>query len=288
MENATYAYAAGYIDGDGCFCISTKLTYSLSVSTIHKENAEWFKRNFEGTFSNRLPRCKGKHEIFTFRFNVKGLQILPKIETYLVEKQKESILMRKFADIFFRKDKKHLYDEMKVLKFETNLITRSMKSILDQTEQTIIPTIEDFAYLAGFVDAECSLDILKRKQPRGGQYSYVAQIQCNNTKIPFFEWVAKRFGGNFYFLNTSKHGNRRNQMIWRLRGRNCYDVLRQISPFLNHKKRICDEILKLSETDVMANNAPSQRHPRFMEFFEPIRQKKELIYQTVCQFNHSI
>lgn len=286
MKTTDFAYAAGYIDGDGCFSIANNFTYSLSICTIHIENAKWFKDRFEGTFSRRSPRDNTRKEVFTFRFNTKGLKILPEIERFLVEKKEECDLFKKCADVFLRRDKEIFFLEMKRLKNECNLIFHTMKQEVSSIEKSIIPTEEDFAYLAGFIDAECSLDILRRKQPRGGQYSYVAQIQCNNTKLPFFKWVAQRFGGNFYFVNNSKYSNRRNQMIWRLRGKDCYPILEKVSHFLNHKKPICDEIIKLRETEFLRKDCPSPNHPRFIEYFKPMRIKKESIYQSVCHLNN--
>lgn len=288
MKTTDFAYAAGYIDGDGCFSIANNLTYSLSITTIHIENAQWFNERFEGTFSRRDPRDETRKEVFTFRFNMKGLKVLPEIERFLVEKKQECELFKKCSDVFMRKDKEFFYHEMKRLKYDSNLILKSMKEEVSNIEQSIEPTEEDFSYLAGFIDAECSLDILRRMQPRGGQYSYVGQIQCNNTKIPFFRWAAERFGGNFYFVNNSKYSNRRNQMIWRLRGKSCYPILEKVYPFLNHKKQICNEILRLQKTEFLRKDCPSPNHPRFMEYFEPMRQEKETIYQSVCHLNNPI
>ncbi len=286
MKTTDFAYAAGYIDGDGCFCIANNHTYSLSICTINHENAQWFKDRFEGTLSNRKPRDETRKSVSTFRFNVKGLKVLPQIEKFLVEKKEECKLFKECADVFLRRDKDFFYHEMKRLKNQCNLILKSMKEEVSSITKSIEPSQEDFAYLAGFVDAECSLDILRRKQPRGGQFSYVAQIQCNNTKFPFFKWAAERFGGNFYFVNNSKYSNRRDQMIWRLRGKECYPILEQIMPFLNYKKNICNEILKIRQTEFLRKDCPSPNHPRFMEYFEPIRLEKECIYQIVCHLNN--
>lgn len=288
MKSTDFAYAAGYIDGDGCFAIANNLTYHVSIVSIHRENIQWFKDHFEGTMSHRFPKHANRKEIFTFRFNVKGLHVLDEIRKFLVEKKQECDLVKECMDVFLRRNKHRFYEEMKILKNDTNLIIKSMKSDLQITPISVQPSIEDFAYLAGFIDAECSLDILRRKQPRGGQYSYVAQIQCNNTKFPFFKWAADRFGGNFYFVNCSKYTNRRDQMIWRMRGKNCYPILNDVCQFLNHKKLICQELLKLEKTEFLRTDCPSPRHPRFMEYFEPMRQEKESIYQTVCHLNHSI
>lgn len=288
MHPTEFAYAAGYIDGDGCFCIANNFTYSLSICTVNIENAKWFKERFEGTFSSRYPKDKNRKQVFTFRFNTKGLKILPEIEKFLIEKKEECKVFNNCRDVFLRRDKSIFYEEMKRLKSSCNLIYQPMKDELKNTKISIVPNETDFAYLAGFVDAECSLDILRRKQPVGGQFSYVAQIQCNNTKFPFFKWVADRFGGNFYFLNNSKNSNRRNQMIWRIRGKECYQLLEKIYPFLNYKKTICSEILRLKETEFLRKDCPSPAHPRFMEWFEPMRKIKESIYQSVCHLNNPI
>jgi hypothetical protein len=286
MKSTDYAYTAGYLDGDGCFGISNTFTYSLSITSINIENVNWFKERYEGSLSSRQPKDNTRQVAYSFRFNIKGLSHLPEIEKYLVEKKEECEIFKRFADVFLRRNKDEIYQEMKNVKYNKNLIVKSMKAEVDSIEKSIEPTIEDFAYLAGFVDAECSLDILKRMQPKGGQYSYVAQIQCNNTKFPFFKWAAQRFGGSFYFVNNSKYSNRRNQMIWRLRGKECYPVLEQILPFLNYKKNICNEIIKLRKTEFLRKDCPSPNHPRFMEYFEPIRLEKESIYQSVRQFNN--
>ena len=288
MKSTDLAYAAGYIDGDGCFTIANNLTYHVSIVSIHKENIDWFHNKFEGTMSSRPPRDITRKEVFSFRFNVKGLSVLHELNKFLVEKKAECDLITACMNVFLRKNKQHFYEEMKRLKHETNLIVRSMKTDLQSTPISITPSCEDFAYLAGFIDAECSLDILKRKQPRGGQYSYVAQIQCNNTKFPFFKWAAERFGGNFYFVNCSKYTNRRDQMIWRLRGKSCYPILKEVHQFLNHKKQICQELLNLEKTEFIHKDRPSPNHPKFMEYFEPFRLEKESIYQKVCHLNNSI
>lgn len=288
MKSTDFAYAAGYIDGDGCFSIASNLTYHLTIVSIHRENIEWFNNHFAGTMSQRPPRDASRKETFHFRFNIKGLSILGEVRKFLVEKKQECDLFKECMDVFLRRDKQRFIEEMKHLKHGSNLIIKSMKDDVQSTPISINASNDDYAYLAGFIDAECSLDILKRKQPRGGQYSYVAQIQCNNTKFPFFKWAAERFGGNFYFVNCSKYTNRRDQMIWRIRGKSCYPILKQVHRFLNHKKLICQGLLDLEKTEFLRTDLPSPRHPRFMEYFEPIRKEKESIYQTIRHLNNSI
>lgn len=289
MENTKLAYAAGYIDGDGYFGISPNNTYRLTMVSIHKENIEWFKNNFEGTVSNAFPRDKTRKHTYQFRFKTKSLDILYEMRPFFVEKVEECDLLMEFREIYLRRNKIGFYERMHSIKFHTNLIEKSMKEELDKTKVSIQPTVTDFAYLAGWIDAECSLDIQKHKQPRKDAYCYIPQIQCNNTKIPFFRWAANRFGGNFYFLNASKYrSNRRNQMIWRLRGKNAYSILKGIFPFLNHKKAICQELINMEETEFGRKDCPSPNHPRFREYFEPIMRRKEEIYHRACHLNNSV
>lgn len=285
MKNTEFAYAAGYIDGDGCFAIANTLTYHLNVTTIKKENAQWFADRFEGTLSKRDAPDPSRQDVFSFRFNLKGLKYLPDIEYFLVEKKEECAVFRKFADIFLRKDKISLYEEMKRLKYECNLIQESIKDEIENIKNTIIPSEEDFAYLAGFIDAECSLDISKTMHKRGKNPCYRAQLQCNNTKSPFFFWCAKRFGGQFHFLNKSNIPKRRNQMLWRISCAQLLPILQGVYPFLNSKKEICKNMIKLQESTYTREGAPSPRHPRYEEFYAPIFHLREEIYLKVRHLN---
>lgn len=287
MKETEFAYAAGYIDGDGCFAISNTLSYHLSITTIKKENAEWFASRFQGTLSKRQAPDTSRKDSYSFRFNLEGLKKLPFIEKYLVEKREECDLFKKFIYIFLRKDKRPLYDEMQKLKFKDNLITQSIKIEVENIKNTIVPSVEDFAYLAGFIDAECSLDISKTMHKRGKSPCYRVQLQCNNTKSPFFFWASQRFGGQFHFLEKSKIPNRRNQMLWRISCAQLYPILENVYPFLNFKKEICKKMIEFGKTTYTREGSPSPRHPRYEEFYRPILKLREEIYLAVRHLNTS-
>lgn len=288
MQKTEFAYAAGYIDGDGCFGFSNTFTYSLSITTICEENARWFSDRFDGTLSSRKSRDPSRKPAFVFRFNIEGLKQLPYIEPYLVEKKQECEIFRKFSDIFLRKDKTSLYNEMKSLKHEKNLIEKSIKNEIELLKNTIIPSEEDFAYLAGFVDSECSLDISKTMHKNGKNPCYRCQIQCNNTKAPFFYWSASRFGGQFHFLDNSNKINRRNQMLWRISCAQLTPILEGIYPFLIAKKNICKKMIDFQETTYDKKGSPSPNHPKYNEFYKPIFKARESLYLEVRHLNSSI
>ena len=172
------------------------------------------------------------------------------------------------------------------LKNESNLIPASIKHAVESVRNTIIPTQEDFAYLAGFIDAECSLDIQKRMQKKGKNPNYRMQIQCNNSKAPCFFWLSQRFGGQFHFLDKSKIPNCRNQMCWRVSDSSLTPILEGVYPFLKHKKPICEQLIEFSKQIYSIKGAPSPNSPQYAEFYRPILEARELIYHKVRSLNN--
>jgi len=252
MNETWLAYAAGYIDGDGCFYIGEIKTSpffqdTFSIISTHLDNIEWFNDHFEGTIQVKKTKQKNRVPSYHFVFTKEGYKFLARIKPYLIEKSKECDVFLNFRSLNFKDSRKSLVKAMKILKEETYLIQNSLKEEIESVRNTLKPTEEDFAYLAGFIDAECSLDINKVIQKRGKTPTYRAQLQCNNSKSPFFYWASRKFGGQFHFLDKSHLPNCRNQMLWRIANLQLDPILQGIFPFLVHKKPICAELMKLRE-----------------------------------------
>jgi hypothetical protein len=246
------AYAAGYIDGNGCFYIGEIKTSpffqdTFSIISTNFDNIEWFNEHFEGTIQVKKTKQKNRLPSYHFVFTKEGYKFLNRIKPFLIEKFKECEVFLNFRSNNFKESRKSLVKAMKILKEETYLIKTSLKEEIESLRNTLKATKEDFAYLAGFVDAECSLDISKVMQKRGKTPTYRAQLQCNNSKSPFFYWVSRKFGGQFHFLDKSHLPNCRNQMLWRIANLQLDPILQGIYPFLVHKKPICAELMKLRE-----------------------------------------
>lgn len=276
MNETWLAYAAGYIDGDGCFYIGEIKTSpffqeTFSIISTHLDNIEWFKEHFEGTIQVKKTKQKNRAPSYHFVFSKEGYKFLPRIKPFLVEKVQECEVFLKFRSKIFIKERKPLLQAMKILKEKSNVILHSLKTDIESIRNDITPSEEDFAYLAGFIDAECSLDISKTMQKRGKNPSYRAQLQCNNTKSPFFYWASKRFGGQFHFLDKSHLPNCRNQMLWRIANLQLDPILVKILPFLVHKKPICEQMIELRK--LILSGEISGR---------------ESIYQKVRHLNQSI
>lgn len=285
MKSTDYAYAAGYIDGDGCFQVGNQTWGShFVIVSVRKEPIDWFAQHFDGNIRTLHQKQKNRLPSYHFRFSEKGNQSVAEIAKYLIEKKEEAFVYNQFRQAFGKENKAIFIEKMKFLKNNFGLIPTSIKNELTNIKNTINPTIEDFAYLAGYIDAECSLDISRRMQKKGKTITYRPQLQCNNTKFPFFYWASARFGGQFHFLNKSHIPNNRNQILWRISNKQLEPILHGIYPFLISKKNICEKMIDLRAITIVKNRV-SPNHPNFAEWYEPIFTQKEIIYNQVRHFN---
>jgi len=175
---------------------------------------------------------------------------------------------------------------MNIVKNKQGLIPFLIKDELNKIRNTITPSKEDFAYLAGYIDAECSLDVNKTMQKNGKSPVYRPQLQCNNTKSPFFYWAAKRFGGQFHFLDKSHIPNCRNQILWRISNLQLDPILKGILPFLTSKKPICEKMIQLRQLTFSGKKRMSPNHPNFNEWYKSIAHSRKLIYEEICHLNN--
>lgn len=282
MKSTDFAYAAGYIDGDGSFYLQYPWTSHLTIVSTNKTAITWFVETFHGSL-----RCYNRKDgirkmSYYFRFSEKGLESLPMIASYLVEKKGECLCFQQFREVQGEIDKQPLIEEMRRLKYEEGLILESPKDELNSFRKIIRPSQEDFAYLAGYIDSECSLDIGKCSNVKNCKTpQYHPQIQCNNTKSPFFFWASKRFGGQFHFR---KYTNGRNQLIWRISHKQFDPILEGILPYLKSKKPICEKIIEFRKL-TLGKGRVSQRHPNFAEWYSSVAQERERIYNEVRHLN---
>lgn len=281
MKSTDYAYAAGYIDGDGCFQIGNQKWGShLVVVSTKIQSILWFKEKFDGSIRTLVPKTPNRMPSYHFRFSENGITELDNISKFLVEKTHECEIFKKFRNAKGYSAKQIFIKKMKFLKNKYGLIKKSPKNELTNIRNSITPTEEDFAYLAGFIDAECSLDVNKRKQKQSVFFTYRPQIQCNNSKFPFFYWVAARFGGQFHFLNTSHLVKRRNQLLWRISDKQLDPILKGVFPYLIIKKTICEKMIELRK-HCSRKGRVSSSDPEFAQKYSIINELKVALYNQI-------
>ena len=93
-----------------------------------------------------------------------------------------------------------------------------------------IPTKSDFAYLAGFFDAEGSFGIYEHPYRGNGRFTSVARV--SNTDQRIFPWLMERFGGR---MDTCERDGRA-EGAWFLCGRNREPHVLAILPYMVVKR----------------------------------------------------
>lgn len=264
IKKTDFAYISGYIDGDGCFYIGKtrskkRLKYKhvvrIVISSVNKYVLDSFKDMFGGSVAlihKEKNNSKAQyHYVISKRCT---LDLAKNIFPYLVEKREECDLAIQFASSEIT-DKDIFINRMNITKDTVNLISKYHKKEFESVRNIIKPTEEDFAYLAGFIDAECCLGIQKYRVKNKPNYVYKIQLQCNNTKAPVFKWILERFGGQLHFIDRRNQKARRNQLTWRLTGKALSQILDRIHPFLKHKKPVCEELMKFYATTLLNGGA---------------------------------
>jgi hypothetical protein len=286
------AYFAGYIDGDGCFSIremqtarGTKFSSELIINTINEENVLWMVKTIGGKYTFSLSHRLGHKPIH--RYVLRG----PSIENigfdkFLVQKNKEFNIFQSFRKTTSKKERQELLKEMKFAKEHVGIVINNMKHEIESIRNTISPSLEDIAYLAGFIDAECCLGIQRNFPKNRPNPTYKIQLQLNDTKYPCLFWVSQRFGGQFHFVDRSRLKTfHRNQMTWRLSASALIPLLPKILPFLKHKKPVCETLIKFYETNLLRKGSPSPNSPCFEEFYKPVLIERAKLFDHVTQLN---
>ena len=296
MENikkTEFAYMAGYIDGDGCFYIGKqkikgRLTQKyVSSLTISSTNTLAFL-DFHEIFGGSVRPVSKFHKTWkkTYHYTTKkerSLQIAHHILPYLVERREECELMVKFINSHDARTKEKYIKEMNLLKKAANLA--ELKHLGFNTAKcTIIPTEEDFSYLAGFIDAECNFGIHKYKPKDRPNYTYKIALTCVNSKYPTIEWAIKRFGGNIQFMSNKESSTRRRDMLqWQITGKALSKIIAKIHPYLKYKQPVCEELMKFYDTTLI--NGGARHTETFRSHYAKVLTIREEIVRNVHKLN---
>jgi len=292
IEPSEYAYFAGYLDGDGCFYIGKysskkrmrqRYVVSIVISSVNKHTLDRFKEVFGG--SVRLVKAAHDNNKSLYQFITRkndSVLICKNIMPFLVEKRDECALALKFAQTNDVHEKEIMINQMRSLKDTANLVSKHHKSEFQIFRNTINPSENDFAYLSGFIDAECCLNVNKYKPREKPNYTYKISLLVNNSKAPVFKWLLERFGGHTNFIDR-RNLRRRNQLAWRLSGRALSKILHKIHPFLRHKKPVCEELIKFYATTLTNGGA---RHTEiFRSHYAEVLKTREDIVAKIHSLN---
>jgi hypothetical protein len=296
-------YAAGYIDGDGCFYVGTHnqkhknitaYEYSIQVSSVRIESLNFLKANFGG-FIRQKP-VKLRHKI-TYCWTLKEKRMLldfaKSISPFLIDKRIQCDYFVKLAEIIAPncgikvdqdildirnnyiakiKDNKHLQD------FVSNKQDIEAIKSLD----SIYPEEYSYPYLAGLIDAEGSFRVKKWKPKNKPNYVYAICLEIGNTRKPIFEFIVPRFRGNLIF---SKPNNIRSNClaIWSISALALSKLLPKLMPFLIIKKEVAEKVVEFSHTNLP--NGGDRHSDKFKKSYQEIIAIREKIVDSIHKLN---
>jgi hypothetical protein len=295
ISNIDLAYAAGYIDGDGCFFTGLigkrpKFVGNLIIVSTNEQICPWFQKLFSaGCLSSQDNISKQCHRtMYSLRMNkTKALPIVKTLFPKLIEKKNDAQSFINFCESKSNVEKIELIQKMRSDRKNNDLIYPNLKEEYESQRDTISPTAEDYAYLSGFIDAEGCFTISRYKPKNKPNYFHKAILELNNSKAAVFLWILQRFGGVIHFKNLkSKYGDKhRDQFIWIISAKNLGELLPKIYPYLKQKKQLCQQLINFQKTIVPMKGLPSRKSEDFQRYFQSILEIREKIYNNVKDLN---
>jgi len=290
--NNILAYTAGYLDGDGCFFVgknirSSKYRNGIIVNSTDPTIVRTFKTQFGGQIRiNKInPKFKNYNPINTWY--IQGKNAIPfcqNILPFLKEKRNDALTFVDFMKETSPTIKDAYIQQVKDCRDFSNIITKETIEFLNTIQKEGIPSEEDFAYLAGFIDAECNFTIIREKPKNRPNYTYKVILQCNNTKSPVISWLLKIFGGICYFVSRKdKNSNHKDQVAWRLTAKSLYPILQPLLSFLRYKRPVCEQLIEFSNTTL--DNGGDRQSKDFKSSYQTTISIREAIIEKVHELN---
>lgn len=282
-EEDDIIYTAGYTDGDGCFSIirpQKKIRSSIIISSVNHEFIHHITRKYGGCMSCHEQRKDHWKNMYSFtKQGIEARDFALDLQPYLVEKKDDCSAFISFFDATSKTGRDQIIRSLRKIHKESNFI-----SIDDVEAIKAITTTgysrEDLIYMAGFIDAECSLGIQRYKPKNNPNHVYKILLQFNDTKAPMFYWIKQRFGG---FCCFYKRKTGRDQLTWRLGGKLLFPVLEQITPFLRFKQPVAKKLLEFYNTTIP--NGGDRHSEAFKASYAKVISKRECIVEEVHNLN---
>lgn len=281
------AYLAGYIDGDGCIFIGlhknhTKKRINLIVASTNEQVLQLFKSNFGGNINLVKTTNKSWKQQFTWTLaKTDTLKLLPNIIPFLVEKKQFAEMAIEFHQIQCEAAAIKFVEHARKFKSTSNLVQKYQKIDFEFVKNTINPTELDYAFMAGFIDAECCLSVSKSKAANRTIPYYKIMLVCNNTRAPIFKWILMRFGGTIIF--RERPAPWKNQFMWRV---SCNQLANHLPNFITYLKAKLPQALELIKLQsITYPNGGDRQSEAFYQLRADITNQKEIIFQTIHKLN---
>lgn len=229
-----WVYLAGLVDGDGSITIRRDVNagfqLTLYVYSTHRGMMNWLVQVFGGSFEKQYTIGNRKQK---YRWYTSNPNVVTSLAPHLKIKKAQGSLAVSFFNMGNERDPELRQEIKNELERENNTFALvSVEEFKEAKAQPLLPTKEDYAYIAGLIDAEGSFSIFKRAKSGNGLYTSTARI--SNTDGSIFPWLGHRFGGNTSL--TERDG--RDEGCWSMTGQEQrINTMLAIIPYLVIKKQ---------------------------------------------------
>lgn len=263
------AYVAGLMDGDGSFSIAKEKTNSsplyypmLQLSKSSKIVMDSLVEIIGGKFftANRVHKCKdGSNGSVIYQWKLRGSTnvrpVLNELREFLKIKQDRADLLLSFIDSFnfvrgYKLSSDKLADReryyLKMIKLNSwtsfnNRITTKLAHKI--TEDQIF-----WSYVAGIMDTDGSFSIKKQNINKGTQVinpRYSPVISVSSVDLRAINYIRENCSiGNMYIPKNKGTSNGFHYQYGIYTKKECIEFLQRIIPFLRHKKKNAEILLK--------------------------------------------
>ena len=135
-------------------------------------------------------------------------------------------------------------------------------------------TKEQWAYLAGIIDGEGTITILKHDQYKRNTFVYKPRIIVGNTDYNLIMWLLNNFDGTI-LKNKIRYHQRKQHYMWRIFKRSdIYEIMINIQSYLIIKKEHCNimlQFIKERESKCIRKDYYGPYGKKELECYEKIR-----------------
>jgi hypothetical protein len=129
--------------------------------------------------------------------------------------------------------------------------------------------MNNYAYLAGLIDAEGCLMLKKKLRQHGKTYTYQPCIEIGMTDEWMLKWVATLFPRRIYAVKRKDKPHYKTMYYLRYMSQQSREILKTVYPFLSVKREQADILLKVLTTK---DERPARWTSR-QEEYESLKQK---------------
>lgn len=136
-------------------------------------------------------------------------------------------------------------------------------------------TKNDWAYLAGFVDADGTIALNRWREKCTNRWCYLLRLCVSNCDKNIMNWLVSKLGGGVYLCNQNAPKHHRTLWRWVLCGTNARPVIEKILPFMLIKQKHAELALQYIKTiDRKRNRIPPE-----------IKEQREHIFKHLARMN---